>query len=90
MLGRANELGSLEVGKAADLVAFRCDDLGHAGSGGDRLAGLLTASPGGAWLSVIQGRPVVEDGALTGVDLGPWIERHERESRRMLGPLRVP
>jgi 8-oxoguanine deaminase len=83
LLGRSDELGSLEVGKAADLVAFRCDDLAHAGGGGDRVASLVTGSPGGAWLSIIQGHPVVQDGALTGIDLHPWIERHERESQRM-------
>jgi len=84
LLGRSAELGSLEVGKAADLVAFRCDGLDHAGAGGDRVAALVTGAPGRAWLSIINGRPVIEAGALTGLDLPPIIERHERHSQRML------
>jgi 8-oxoguanine deaminase len=83
ILGRP-DLGSLAVGQAADLVAFRCDDLDHAGAGGDPVAGLLTGTPGRAWLSVINGRVVVEGGALAGIDLRPWIERQGHASARML------
>jgi cytosine/adenosine deaminase-related metal-dependent hydrolase len=84
LLGRSADLGSLEVGKAADLVAFRCDGLDHAGAGGDRVAGLVTAKPGQAWLSIINGRPVVERGILASLDLPTTVERHERQSLRML------
>jgi hypothetical protein len=45
---------------------------------------LITGAPGRAWLSIINGRPVIEAGALTGLDLPPIIERHERQSQRML------
>lgn len=41
-----DDIGSLEPGKAADVVAFRVDDLGHAGALGDPVAGLLTCAPG--------------------------------------------
>ncbi|HEY3593256.1 MAG TPA: hypothetical protein VGL13_05260 [Polyangiaceae bacterium] len=37
-----------------------------------------------AWLSVINGRVVVKNGALKGVDLKPWLDRHRHASRRML------
>lgn len=79
-----NDIGSLEAGNAADVVAFRVDDLGHAGALGDPVAALLTCAPTGAWLSVINGRIVVEDGALRGVDIGPLIERHNKIGRAML------
>lgn len=82
-LGR-DDIGSLEPGKAADFVAFRVDDLAHAGSLGDPLAALLTCAPARAWLSVIDGRVVVEDGCLPGVELGPLIESHNRLSRQLL------
>ena len=59
-----DDIGSLEAGKAADLVAFRVDDLGHAGALGDPVAALLTCAPGRAWLSVINGKVVVENGEL--------------------------
>ncbi|MDQ2987920.1 MAG: amidohydrolase family protein, partial [Pseudomonadota bacterium] len=83
-LGREDAIGSLEVGKAADFVAFRIDGLAHAGAQGDPVAALLTCAPTSAWLSVIDGRVVVEDGRLVGVDLGPLVERHNRISRGLL------
>lgn len=79
-----NDIGSLEPGNAADLVAFRIDGLEHAGGQSDLVASLLTCAPGRVWLSVINGRIVVEDGALQGIDLGPLIEHHNMIGRGML------
>jgi cytosine/adenosine deaminase-related metal-dependent hydrolase len=79
-----NDIGSLEPGNAADLVAFRVDGLEHAGGQSDVVASLLTCAPGRAWLSVINGRVVVEDGTLVGIDLRPLIERHNQVARGML------
>ncbi|MGA2550658.1 MAG: 8-oxoguanine deaminase [Burkholderiaceae bacterium] len=78
------ELGSLAVGQAADLVAFRVDDLEHAGAGSDPLGALLTCTPTRVWLSVIGGRIVVDQGELLGVDLGELVHRHNAISRRLL------
>lgn len=83
VLGRGN-IGSLEVGKAADLVAFRVDDIHHSGAGGDPVAGLLTCLPANAWLSVINGKVVVEDGALAQVDMAALVARHRAASRTLL------
>lgn len=83
VLGR-DDIGSLEAGKAADFVAFRVDDLEHAGAQGDPVAALVTCTPGQAWLSVINGRIVVEGGALAGVEMRPLIDRHNAASLRML------
>ena len=79
-----DDIGSLEEGKAADFVAFRIDGLAHAGAQGDPVAALLTCAPASAWLSVINGKVVVEDGALQGVDLPRLVERHNRLSMAML------
>ena len=78
------ELGSIEAGKAADLVAFRVDGLEHAGAQSDPVAALLTCAPTRVWLSVINGRVVVDNGAIPGVDLPALIARHNAISRRML------
>jgi cytosine/adenosine deaminase-related metal-dependent hydrolase len=83
-LGREDDIGSLEEGKAADVVAFRVDGLAHAGAQGDPVAALLTCAPAAAWLSVINGRIVVEDGQLPQVDLGLLVEQHNRASRALL------
>jgi cytosine/adenosine deaminase-related metal-dependent hydrolase len=79
-----NDIGSLEPGNAADLVAFRVDGLEHAGGQSDPVASLLTCAPGRAWLSVINGRIVVEDGVLREIDPGPLIERHNGIARGLL------
>jgi cytosine/adenosine deaminase-related metal-dependent hydrolase len=81
---RRDDIGSLEPGKAADFVAFRIDDLIHAGGLSDPVASLVTCAPSRAWLSVINGQVVVEDGQLRTVDLGPLIERHNHISQGML------
>lgn len=82
ILGR-EDLGSLESGKVADLVAFRVDGLQHSGAQSDPVAALLSCAPTSAWLSIIHGRVVVEDGRLCGVDLPQLIQRHRRASRRL-------
>ncbi len=81
---RREDIGSLAAGKAADLVAFRVDDLAHAGGRRDAVASLLTCSPAQAWLSVIHGRIVVEGGRFLPFDLAPDIEAHHRLSTEML------
>ena len=78
------DIGSLEIGKAADFAAFRIDGLAHAGAQGDLVAALMTCSPALAWLSVINGKVVVEEGRLPGVDLPRLIEEHNRLSHGML------
>ena len=78
-----DDIGSLEIGKAADLVAFRVDGLHHAGALGDPVAALLTCAPGPAWLSIINGKVIIEAGELKGVDLGALVEKHNRISHQM-------
>jgi len=83
MLGR-DDIGSLEPGKAADLVAYRVDGMQHAGAHGDIVAGLLTCAPAPAWLSIINGRVAVEEGAIVGLDVRALVERHNAASKSML------
>jgi 8-oxoguanine deaminase len=83
VLGR-DDVGALEPGMAADLVAFRIDDLAHAGSGSDPVAALLTCAPGRVSWSVINGQCVVEDGELRGIDSDALVAQHNRISRTLL------
>jgi 8-oxoguanine deaminase len=78
-----DDIGSLEAGKAADLVAFRIDGLNHAGALGDPVAALLTCAPGQAWLSMVNGRVLVENGQLKNVDLRALIAKHNDISHAM-------
>ncbi len=79
-----SDIGSLEVGKAADLVSFRLDDINHAGGQSDPVASLLTCAPGRVWFSMINGRVVVKQGEIPGLDTAKLIEQHNQISQRML------
>ncbi|MFR9675570.1 8-oxoguanine deaminase [Streptomyces sp. TR06-5] len=67
VLGREAEIGSLEPGKLADLVLWKLDGLAHA-SIADPVAALVLGAPAPVTLSLIDGRPVVEQGRLTTAD----------------------
>lgn len=82
-LGR-DDIGLLEVGMAADFVAFRVDDLAHAGGLGDPLGSLVTCQPTNVWLSVINGKIVVEDGVFKPFDLQAVIKEHNRVSLALI------
>ncbi|GAB3823992.1 8-oxoguanine deaminase [Dactylosporangium cerinum] len=66
-LGRDDELGSLEVGKLADIALWRLDGLGHAGID-DPVAALVFGPPAPLRLLLVGGRAVVQDGTLSTVD----------------------
>ena len=83
VLGR-DDIGSLEPGKAADLVAYRVDGIQHAGAGGDLVAGLLTCAPVNAWCSIINGRTVIEQGQISGLDLPALVKQHNEQAERLL------
>jgi cytosine/adenosine deaminase-related metal-dependent hydrolase len=67
ILGRSDEIGSLEVGKLADLAVWRLDTLAHAGIP-DPVAALLLSTPPPLKLLLVNGKPVVEDDAVLTVD----------------------
>lgn len=83
VLGR-DDIGSLEAGKAADLVAYRIDGIRHAGSGNDPVAALLTCAPADAWLSIINGRIVIDRGQIINLDLDSLVQLHNRQARQLL------
>ena len=82
VLGR-DDIGALSPGKAADLIGIRLDRLEYAGAWLDPLPATLLCAPVNVDLSVINGRVVVEDGQLLGVDLPALLARHRRISQEM-------
>ena len=66
-LGRHDEIGSLEVGKLADVAVWRLDGAAHAGMA-DPVAALVLGSLPPLQLLLVGGRPVVEAGQLATVD----------------------
>ncbi len=67
VLGRGDEIGSLEPGKLADLALWRLDTLAHADVA-DPVAALVLGSPPPLELLLVDGRVVVEKGRLRTVD----------------------
>ena len=84
VLGR-QDIGRIEAGMSADIVAFRLDTLGMAGALADPLAALVFCQPAQVDLSIINGRILVEDGILRSVDLPALIESHNSLSRQLVG-----
>lgn len=84
-LGR-DDIGSLEPGKAADLILIDTRRLSYAGASGDILAGLVFCPwPEPVDTVMINGRIVVEGGQLKGVDVPALVERADAIAEALLG-----
>jgi cytosine/adenosine deaminase-related metal-dependent hydrolase len=67
VLGRQDEIGSLEVGKLADIALWRLDTLAHIDIA-DPVAALVLGAPPPLELLLVNGEAVVEQDRLVGVD----------------------
>jgi cytosine/adenosine deaminase-related metal-dependent hydrolase len=67
VLGRADAIGSLEVGKLADLAVWRLDTLAHIDIA-DPVAALVLGAPPPLELLMVDGRRVVEHGRHVRID----------------------
>ena len=67
VVGRDEEIGSIEPGKLADLCVWRLDTMAHADIA-DPVAALVLGAPAPLDLLLVNGEPVVEQGRLVGVD----------------------
>ena len=83
VLGR-DDVGRLMPDMAADFIGFRLERLAYAGALHDPVAALVFCAPQTVDLSVINGRVVVEEGRLCGIDLEDVIRRHNRISRELV------
>jgi len=83
VLGR-DDIGRLAAGMAADFIGVRTDRPEMAGAAiHDPVAALLLASPYTVDLSVINGRVVMEDGELPGVEMDSLVARHNELAAAM-------
>jgi cytosine/adenosine deaminase-related metal-dependent hydrolase len=83
VLGRT-DIGSLEVGKCADFFSLDLHTIGYAGALHDPVAAVLFCAPQPAVNTVINGRPVVRDGKIVTMDMGPVVETHNRWARKLV------
>jgi 8-oxoguanine deaminase len=83
VLGR-EDVGMIAEGMSADIIAYRLDSVGMAGTLHDPIAGILFGQSPTVDLSIINGKVVVEDGQLLRVDLPVLIEDHNKLSMQLI------
>ncbi len=81
-LGR-DDIGSIEVGKAADIALFDADSLALAGSQTDLVAGIVLSAPRPIAV-IVNGEFVVRDGHLERVDEDDIAHQHNAAARRLM------
>ncbi len=81
VLGR-DDIGSLEIGKQADLAVWAVDGL-ELGGAEDLVAGLVFAGPHRVDRLVVGGEDVVRGGALVRADEGEIARAHRVQARRL-------
>ncbi len=82
-LGR-DDIGSIEVGKRADLACFPLDGLSTSGAVLDPVEAVVRCAVRSARHTVVEGNVLVEDGRLW-VDPEPVRRRHQRVAREWAG-----
>jgi 8-oxoguanine deaminase len=82
-LGRS-DVGSLEVGKRADIALFDLRDVGYSGAG-DAVSALLLCAPSRVETLIVEGRVVVENHELKTLALEPVLNRHRRLAAKIVG-----
>lgn len=84
VLGREAEIGSLEVGKLADIAVWRIDDVEHAGIA-DPVAALTLGATPPLELLLVGGDTVVRQGDLTKTDRRALARRGVLAAERLAG-----
>jgi len=84
VLHREDEIGSIEPGKAADLIAFELGELAFAGALADPVAAIVHCAAQGVDFSMVNGVWCVRDGRLVDESILELIPRHNRISKRLI------
>jgi cytosine/adenosine deaminase-related metal-dependent hydrolase len=84
-LGRAGELGELTVGAAGDLVCWPQEGVRYAGALVDPVEAWLRCGPVSARHTVVAGRVLVRDGALTVPGVEEKLRGHAAAAARIQG-----
>jgi cytosine/adenosine deaminase-related metal-dependent hydrolase len=84
VLGR-DDVGRIEPGMSADIIAVRQDRLGMSGTERDPVAALVMVGPFAVDYSIIDGVPVIERGGFVSFDVGRAMGDHRATMRRIYG-----
>jgi 8-oxoguanine deaminase len=83
VLGR-QDIGSLEVGKCADLIAVNMDKLDYAGALHDPVSALLFCQTHRVDWNIVHGNVIVENGQLITQDVEEIVRQHNKAATRLL------
>ncbi len=84
VLHREDEIGSIEVGKAADLIAFDISGLEFAGSHSDPLAAVVHCGAQSVDFAMVNGEVQVRDRRLTNESIYDLVAHHNDLSARLI------
>jgi len=84
VLRREGEIGSIEIGKAADLIAFDLNEIAFAGSHSDPLSALVHCGADRVDFAMVNGTWRVQDGRLVDDSVADLVPRHNAISRRLI------
>jgi len=85
VLHRQSEIGSIEIGKAADLIAFDLAGISFAGSWADPVAAVVHCAADRVDLSMVNGEWRVRNGRLVDETLEALVPQHNAISKRLIG-----
>jgi len=85
VLHREDEIGSIEVGKAADLIAFDLNDIALAGAHADPVAAVVHCAVDRVDFAMVNGQWRVRDGRLVDESILDLIPVHNRLSKELTG-----
>jgi len=83
VLGRLDDLGSLETGKCADFFTIDLHTVDFAGALHDPVAAVIFCAPQKARHTFINGKQVVTDGRVTTVEMQPIVAEHNRRASKL-------
>jgi len=83
VLGRT-DIGSLEAGKCADFIAINLNRLDYVGALHDPVAAILLCQPRAVDHSFVQGKAVVREGRVLGLDSEDHSRLHNNAAKRLL------
>tara|TARA_Y100001933_G_C18862807_1_gene506624 strand:- start:473 stop:946 length:474 start_codon:yes stop_codon:yes gene_type:complete len=79
-----DDIGVLAPGYAADITAFKRNNVDFSGSDWDPVASLVFCGPGKANYTIINGKVVVSEGQLTTIPMEKLIHEHNKLSHNLI------
>jgi len=79
-----DDIGKLVPGYAADVTAFKRDNVDYSGSDWDPVASLVFCGPSKANYTIINGKIVVSEGQLVTIPIEKLVREHSKLSHDLI------